>query len=607
MSRLTKFLRENVAVNLDNAKIDLAQLMLAEAQDASIKNLYNATGFALRNISIVHQQVRCNNLSWALAKNGQLPAGTRVGVIGGGFSAMTIASSIALQNDVIVYILNDGESLLSRMRNKGDIFLSPNLNSLKLPVGFDPAQSSIEPPIFDWKSGYASDVSHQWLLKFRDISKNLPIFLFNRIKVCRSDIKTSGDNIQIEHNTGNAPLEFDIVIDATGFGIERNPFHLVDYSYWNSGSKLTYSSRPRGETVLISGCGDSGIIEALRHAFNDFEHKDVLNFWPYGVRLESYLDPRLDRAFLEEIYPDEEIFGTGNLLPEVFWWLRRSQFRFENTAVAFNANDDLNEIHYKIGKLICTTPKIRKQLRLEIDEILENEGVKLPNYLSMPNQRTVVDKIRPMIENVISHRMKEIAAGIDFEKITTFVDVKAKRSKQKIVLNGLTPNVYNSSMSRVIFWLAAILMRLPNVDYRQGKIESITNAGRGPTTVTFSDGETRKFNYAISRHGLENKDRITSSKRQDDRWGDCLLDPIPSTDNRGTNRYYDEIKSAILDLPVKSDCNSVLINKDIYCARYLAEKTKINSPDSLGDKLFDDVNESELINILKTGNWPRFN
>ncbi len=134
--------------NLDNGNIALAKLMLAEAQDASINHLFNATGFALRNISIVHQQIRCNNLSWALAKNGHLPAGTRVGVIGGGFSAMTIASSIALQNDVIVYILNDGESLPSRMRNKGDIFLSPNLNSLKLPVDFDPALSSITPPHF---------------------------------------------------------------------------------------------------------------------------------------------------------------------------------------------------------------------------------------------------------------------------------------------------------------------------------------------------------------------------------------------------------------------------------------------------------------------------
>ena len=147
-------------VNLNNEKVELAKLMLAEAQDASIKHLYNATGFARINISIVHQQVRCNNLSWALAQNGQLPAGTRVGVIGGGFSAMTIASSVALRNDVIVYILNDGEDLFSQMRHKGDIFLSPNLNSLKLPVGFDPALSSIDPPIFKWKSGYALSLIH---------------------------------------------------------------------------------------------------------------------------------------------------------------------------------------------------------------------------------------------------------------------------------------------------------------------------------------------------------------------------------------------------------------------------------------------------------------
>jgi hypothetical protein len=44
----------------------LAISMLQEARSLNSSRIYSATGFSRDNISILHQQIRCINLAWAL-------------------------------------------------------------------------------------------------------------------------------------------------------------------------------------------------------------------------------------------------------------------------------------------------------------------------------------------------------------------------------------------------------------------------------------------------------------------------------------------------------------------------------------------------------------
>lgn len=46
--------------------VTVAQSMLTEAQSEGNEKILSATGFASENILILHQQLRCANLAWAL-------------------------------------------------------------------------------------------------------------------------------------------------------------------------------------------------------------------------------------------------------------------------------------------------------------------------------------------------------------------------------------------------------------------------------------------------------------------------------------------------------------------------------------------------------------
>jgi hypothetical protein len=59
------------------ARLDeAARLMVEEAQAAGNDRIFSATGFARERISIVHQQVRCTNLAWALGHTQKIGAAT---------------------------------------------------------------------------------------------------------------------------------------------------------------------------------------------------------------------------------------------------------------------------------------------------------------------------------------------------------------------------------------------------------------------------------------------------------------------------------------------------------------------------------------------------
>lgn len=65
-----------------------------------------------------------------------------------------------------------------------------------------------------------------------------------------------------------------------GFGAESPvDFEDVsDFSYWNSGVPECYQNRIGFKDVLVSGGGDSGIIEVLSHVFPSFRHDEIESF-----------------------------------------------------------------------------------------------------------------------------------------------------------------------------------------------------------------------------------------------------------------------------------------------------------------------------------------
>src|SRR5690606_32411887 len=104
----------------------------AEARSEKSERVLSSNGFSSTSISILHQQVRCANLAWALKFTGRLKPGHVIGIVGGSFSGMMLASALAMCNDVIVYIFEKERRLMQRFLDKSHRFISPNLNSRSL-------------------------------------------------------------------------------------------------------------------------------------------------------------------------------------------------------------------------------------------------------------------------------------------------------------------------------------------------------------------------------------------------------------------------------------------------------------------------------------------
>ena len=302
----------------------LAETMVAQARSAQHARMFAAHGYARQDISIVHQQLRCANLAWALDHVGLVRPGTVVGVVGGSFSGLMLAVSLALRSDAIVYLFEQSPRLLDRFLEKANRHLSPVLNSRFLGKHYDPSTASAEfrSPIFAWDKGAASDVAHQWLEEFRAFERRLPIFtLFNR-RIEVSNLDPGTDRVWIlppPSHPDLVPIGVDLLIDATGFGEESNPHGVVDYSYWEGGHRLIYDHLRAPARVLLSGCGDSGVIEGLHYAVAGFQHELVEALWHAGVGLEAHLDEGVARARLHDIFRRSDADRLG-LLPEICWW-----------------------------------------------------------------------------------------------------------------------------------------------------------------------------------------------------------------------------------------------------------------------------------------------
>jgi hypothetical protein len=157
----------------------IARKLIAEAKIQECPNAYSATGHSTNNISIIHQQVRCINLAWALVNLRKVKHGSVVAIVGDCFSGLMLAVSLAVQRRCIVYIYEKEALPLQRFRRSPYRFISTNLNSRDLPPRYQPKYSRpiYDLPIFAWVEGTASEVAHRWLREFQDYYVRLPIFL----------------------------------------------------------------------------------------------------------------------------------------------------------------------------------------------------------------------------------------------------------------------------------------------------------------------------------------------------------------------------------------------------------------------------------------------
>ena len=598
---------------------EAARLMIGEAQAVEGDRIFSATGFACENISIMHQQMRCVNLAWALRQTKRVKRGDVVAIVGGSFSGLMLAATLAIADDVIVYIFEKEKRLLHRFLDKGHRYLSPNLNSRYLGKRFAPKASSsfFEPPIFEWRSGIASDVAAQWLEEFKRYEQKLPIFTFFGREVMKKQIKPRDGGLAIDLRSRDdpqlQPIAVDLLIDATGFGEEANPHRLADFSYWESGHRLIYDHLPKTCNVLVSGCGDSGLIEALHYAIEGFSHSMVEGLWPHGTNLEARLDLGLEAAKLNNIQQSEEIERyDGRVISEICWWLD-TWFRLEHwkshgwslRSEGRHAPPVFRAIEEVLKPRLAAAFPGRSRHRLSWDD-REAFALRLPLKVQLEAREAV----RAIADPWISRAMQKLAHSFPLSKLLQIRRLHAMaRPGVTVTLNGSMPTPYSRALSTFNVWLMKVLLSFPNVRYRQGSISKVEpNDGNG-YGVTFDRGPMQFFDRVVTRYGASPaKSKAISTRRsRDPHSGSWLLTPVHFCKPGKQPDTLTTVEPAVHRIAGKLDAlerrrgsdRSDSLNKMLYTAHLLA------GPNIAANAIYRDP-QAWLSAQLRAGVRPRF-
>lgn len=248
-----------------------------------------ALGNFARQVTFSSQQARAFNLIWALFKENRLTAGGRVAVVGAGLGGMT-ATLAALAKECHVDLFEHASQPCPLQRGNDIRFIHPNI--LRWPeAGSD--RDDTDFPFLNWTAanvrGVIKQIDLQWNMRTSNNSRLNKFFNYrvNRLYTSQSksgpqkpwlsanrlvDTTAKGNDIT---TSGYVEFTYDCVILAVGFGEERSIAGVPFLSYWQNDSLHQETGRGK-QSVLVSGCGDGGLIDALRLRLLNFDHAEFV-------------------------------------------------------------------------------------------------------------------------------------------------------------------------------------------------------------------------------------------------------------------------------------------------------------------------------------------
>ncbi|WP_439408585.1 FAD-dependent oxidoreductase [Bradyrhizobium sp. DASA03076] len=287
----------------------IADLARAKEDD----QIFSASFFAKRNISIVDQQLRSFTLCHALSRLRIVRNSSQVAIVGAGFSGMTCAVALAMKHTCLIHVFEQDDVLLKRFQRASFRYIHPDLNTREI---HDPDIYNLKDvptkttsfPFLNWSANYAPLVANELIRKFDHYRSKTTIALHLNSKVLNvtseephnaSTARRSRRRLLVHTDYEDEDLPCDLVILATGFGAERKFSESIDTSYWYSGNPDSYRpvlvpTTTGGEKVLIVGNGDSGVLELAHYLIKDFDQSDTFHYTP----LKS---PMTSRSFVDHV------------------------------------------------------------------------------------------------------------------------------------------------------------------------------------------------------------------------------------------------------------------------------------------------------------------
>jgi hypothetical protein len=252
-------------------------------------------GLRDEKVTVYSQQIRSLNLIYALKKEGHISENSKIAIIGGGIAGVTAAAA-ALSLGTSVSLYEQRPILCHLQHGCHTRWIHPHLYNWPLPGAENPMAGV---PLVNWIAGPAAVVSDQILGSFNRILEKIKLGK-KQIPQEHSDIQlylgattklVSPRKIQWDNSiTGQRGGidNFDVIILAIGFGIERNVQVGTTPSYWRNdsvGQPLPGATSEQKWRFFISGTGDGGFIDLIRSRLSGFNQGRILSdLFPSGLR-----------------------------------------------------------------------------------------------------------------------------------------------------------------------------------------------------------------------------------------------------------------------------------------------------------------------------------
>lgn len=273
---------------------------MPQGDDTAVKGILKATHYGgplqiyhmgpfARRISFATQQTRALNLIWALHSSKKIRAGHRVAVIGGGLAGVTAAASLA-KLDCKVTLFERNDAVLLQQAGTRHRIVHPNINHWPE----KPVHPTTELPIFDWFAAECAfaigEISSDWA---SEIAKIQNVEVVPGVTVERH-IPERDNRVSFRMSPNKSTESFDAAIITTGFAEERS---LENYrhefkSYWRPDDLEEDRDANSSRSFVVCGCGDGGLIDALRLAYKtkEFDRGNL------AIRIAELLGPNSESS-----------------------------------------------------------------------------------------------------------------------------------------------------------------------------------------------------------------------------------------------------------------------------------------------------------------------
>ena len=244
-----------------------------------------------RQVTFASQQTRALNLVWALAETKRIKEGHRVAVVGAGLGGLTAAAGF-LKQKCLVDLYEQASQSCPIQRGNDIRFVHPNILSWPEPSC---EESETDFPFLNWTAASARSVIKQIDIRWKQLSTGRVTEYYNyRVNAIHNFINDTGGYSpslsanrlavvdDIGANTSDISMPgyiertYDAVILAVGFGNEQLLSGVQPLSYWENDSLHQETGQTIGR-VLVSGCGDGGLIDALRLCVRNFDHAEFVD------------------------------------------------------------------------------------------------------------------------------------------------------------------------------------------------------------------------------------------------------------------------------------------------------------------------------------------